>query len=67
MKSKISKSLVAFLCACAFCTSVFAKTTDKKVSIEKLSVKNYNNTSESIDANAGWYVAFGVDWVLVVR
>lgn len=67
MKSKITKSLVAFLCAGAFCTTVFANATNTKVSLKKLSVKSYNaSPEESTDANAGWYVAFGQDWVLVV-
>ncbi|WP_326980933.1 hypothetical protein VUJ46_11500 [Chryseobacterium sp. MYb264] len=66
MKSKIAKSLVAFLCAGAFCTTVFANATNTKVSLKKLSVESYNASPESIDQNAGWYVAFGQDWVLVV-
>jgi hypothetical protein len=67
MKSKIAKSLVAFLCAGAFCTTVFANSTNTKVSLKKLSVESYNASPEKVDASStGWYVAFGQDWALVV-
>ena len=66
MKSKIAKSLVAFLCAGAFCTTVFATSTNTKVSLKKLSVESYNTSPEMVDASTGWYVAFGTDWALVV-